>query len=162
MTPPRPVLFLDIDRTLLPIHDTSTWDDYISLDSSFVGVPVPVSPRLLAAVGALPADIVYVTDWQERAHDWDALLGRRDTVFLERDLSMDGWWKLAAIDTWLTTHQGVTRFVHADDHLATDNRPELLADIARTHGCSHLAIIPEDGLTPEDMREMKEFLVFDA
>lgn len=146
------VLFLDVDRTLLPIHDTSAWPDYTTISSPYGDVPM--SPRLLSAVGALPTRIVYVTDWGADAQLLDRHLGRTDTEVADR-VNGDGWWKTHAIAAYLNTHPSVTAVVHADDHL-TDERTADLTRIAA--GRPLLTVTPVDGLTPTGIRAIQEFL----
>jgi len=149
----RAALFLDIDRVLLPIEDTSAWPDYTVIDSP-CGT-VPMSPRLLAAVGALPARIVYVTDWQADAKLLDVHLNRTDTEVAARQV-VDGWWKTRAIADYLASHPDVGTFIHADDHL----HEERLEDLDRiAAGRPHLGVVPADGLTPADIAAMQRFLV---
>lgn len=148
----RPVLFLDIDRTLLPIHNATAWPDYQDIESPYGDVPM--SPRLLTAVGMLPAHVVYVTDWQENAKLLDVHLGRTDTEVAPRTIG-DGWWKTHAIADYLAAHPDVPAFIHADDHLDDDR----IADLDRiAAGRPHLTVIPDDGLTPAHIKTMETFL----
>ncbi|MGW8431575.1 HAD domain-containing protein [Curtobacterium citreum] len=147
------VLFLDIDRVLLPIHDTTAWPDYTTIDSPYGDVPM--SPRLLAAVGALPARIVYITDWQDNAKLLDVHLGRTDSEVVHRT-SGDGWWKTRAVADYLAAHPDVGAVIHADDHLSIDDRENDLTHVAAHR--PHLAVISEDGLTPEHVAVMEAFL----
>jgi len=148
----RPVLFLDIDRVLSPIHDTSTWSDYTTIASPYGDVPV--SPRLLGVVGALPADIVYVTDWGDDAHIFDRFLGRDDTTVAAR-IERDHWWKTAAVAAYLSAHPGTRAFIHVDDHLDDDR----IADLHRiAAGRPHQPVVPEDGLTEANLDQMRAFL----
>ncbi len=147
-----PVLFLDIDRVLSPIHDTSAWSDYVTAGSPYGDVPV--SPRLLAAVGALPVHIVYVTDWGADASLFDRFLGRDDTEVAAR-VPGDGWWKTHAVAHYLAGHANVGAFIHADDHLDE----ERVADLDRiAEGRPHLTVIPDDGLTRAHIEAMQAFL----
>ncbi|WIE81200.1 HAD domain-containing protein [Curtobacterium sp. MCSS17_016] len=148
----RAVLFLDIDRVLLPFQDTTAWPDYTVIDSPYGDVPM--SPRLLAVVGALPARIVYVTDWQADAKLLDVHLGRADTEVAVRTAG-NGWWKTRAIADYLTSNPDVKTFIHADDHLHEDR----LADLDRiADSRPHLTVVPVDGLTPADVAVMQRFL----
>lgn len=114
-----------------------------------------MSPRLLAAVGALPARIVYVTDWQENAKLLDVHLGRTGTEVVHRTAG-DGWWKTRAVADYLAAHPTVGAVVHADDHLYIDDRESDLTHVAAHR--PHLAVIPEDGLAPEHVAAMEAFL----
>lgn len=152
MTSIRPVLFLDIDRTLLPIRNTSAWPDYTTIESPYGFVPM--SPRLLSAIGGLPAHIVYVTDWGADAKMFDQHLGRDDTEVAARAVG-DSWWKTQAIADYLHAHPEVDAFIHADDHLTTD-RIRTLRRIAGER--DHLTVVPKDGFTPEHVTRIRNFL----
>lgn len=164
-TQPAVVVFLDVDGTTSPLgdHIADAWGDQIDLDSpSFPHVLA--SPTLLRQIGALPAQIIWLTDWENPTKTFTpALMGTHGTYEnLTRPHRTDSnWWKSTAALAWLDAHPTVRTVVWCDDHLNSERgRRSTLVNELTTRGIRHKLVIPakSTGLTPAHLASIARFL----
>jgi hypothetical protein len=160
MSSGRPLLFLDVDGTLLP---------YLPRDADGVTPPPPEGFELARAGGvdawvpthlreALPSlcqafETIWCTDWEAAANVQVAPLfgmpGDLPVLFRERSAKA-GWWKFAAV----TEVAGDRPLVWADD----DMRPSA-REWARQRDADTLALTPTGthGLSRDELAEIVAF-----
>ena len=114
-------VFVDVDGVLVPLRSLTgdpAWGAWAPESVSALGV-VGVSALQLHAVGKLPAQLVWATDWVDDANDvLGARVGRGHLpVCHRRDGRGFDWWKLGAITSWLAGNPGTRRVVWVDDKI---------------------------------------------
>lgn len=138
------VVFLDVDGVLVPLRSLTgdpAWGPWAPEPVSGMGV-VGVSAAQLHAVGTLPAQLVWATDWVD---DANAVLGARIGrgplhVCQRRDGAGSDWWKLGAITAWLAGNPGARRAVWVDDKIG-DVGPD-----GRTWGSQLITLLEVTGV----------------
>ena len=154
-------VFLDVDGVLSPAPDV--WGDVTVVEAGPRG-SVAVSPAMLSALGRLPGQLVWATAWAGDAGAVFApMLGRDGQVVGDGDGSVHGWWKLDAVVQWLTEHPQVRTVVWLDDELAAMDdldleHRETAWDVLADAGVECLLMAPADGLTPQELDEVRSFL----
>jgi hypothetical protein len=122
--------------------------------------PLGVAPAMAAALTAVPALLVWCTDWQEMANDTFAQFFGHTLPFLPRPWGTETrWWKLDAIHRHLDEHPHLTRVIWADDHLNkrdTDEglrRKQIATRELKKRGVGSFLIVPEStiGLKKRDL-----------
>jgi hypothetical protein len=118
------VVFLDVDGALVPLRSLTgdpEWGDWAPESVPGMGV-LGVSAPQLHAVGTLPAQLVWATDWVDDANDvLGSRIGRGSLhVCQRREGAGCDWWKLGAITSWLADNEDVRRVVWIDDKIGED------------------------------------------
>ena len=128
---PTAVVIVDVDGVVSAVHpEAPTWGD--EADVGRVFGPVLVSATLsarLKALHALPGvECWWLTSWSSEmragmrdfpGRDWDAI-AEPPTQSGSR-----GWWKLNALDDWLSARPDVKSIAWCDDHLR-GGRPRMV------------------------------------
>lgn len=120
------------------------------------GWGVPVSPRMLAEVAALPVERLWLTTWCDEANTaLCPLIGWEPAEFLPRNAS-PGWWKLDAL---LEAQPAGEPFIWCDDELGFRQRDGDIRRRLDSLGAPYLLIAPPErsGLRPEDLERMRAF-----
>lgn len=155
----RPVLALDVDGTVSPFSPTGSWPDFAPTPRA--RLDTLLSAQMAVALAALPADRIWLTDWETSANAIiGATFGWAPLPVLTRPTQPDGgWWKLAALRAY-RPRRGVP-LVWVDDQLATN--PEAQA-WARRLPTPSLLISPDPftGITPAHVEQISEFLTLHA
>lgn len=156
-------VYLDIDRTISPIEDLTTWPDY----SWVTGGPFPsiaVSPTLLTRIGQLPAELYYLTDWApEDSQFFNTYLGRTASHLPRHTTHKFTWWKLDVLDAHLETRPDIERILFADDKLSeADENGFPYGDSVRAildrHNVTGKLITTRDGIARDDLTDIERFL----
>lgn len=163
------VLFLDVDGVIGQVGDdiTDVWGDQTGIDSPSWGT-VLTSPTLLKALGALPVQIVWATDWEDPISTFTTeLMGISAPLehLVREPRATIHWWKAGAGLAWLDAHPHVRRVVWVDDHMNNrDNRTgthrDVLARELTARSIEHLLTVPAKnvGLTPTHLAAITRFL----
>lgn len=161
------VIFLDVDGCIAPFRS----DADLLASGEHVRLEVPgrgtfsYSPRVLARIAAMPAPVVWATNWDtDAAEAFGALLpGALETMPYAGEES--GWWKLDAAAAWLKANPHVRRVIWVDDMLTDED--ELLgitymdeaAELLDSLGVEVQFIAPEPdyGLDSDELELMDSF-----
>lgn len=160
------VVVVDVDGVVSAVYPrTSAWGDEVVAGSVFG--PVMVSPTLcrrLDALATLPGvECVWLTSWDARMRaamqpfpgsTWRTVTGPEEASALPNK----GWWKLAALDTWLASQRDVEAVAWCDDHLR-GGRPAAARRRLARRGLDVLLLHPDTavGLTPEDLQRLQDW-----
>ncbi len=130
------VLVMDVDGVVSPVHGTTDWGDDVV--AGIVFGPVHVSPRLCRRLDEITAHPgargVWLSDWDAEMRAAMAPFPGRSWDSIERSCAPDerhyrgrdtGWWKSAALLTWLDANPRCGTLIWADDHLAHPDDPTL-------------------------------------
>ena len=154
-----PVLALDVDGAVSPLAPAGTWTDFAPSPRS--RLELLLSAQMGAALGALPARRVWVTDWETSANTLiGAVFGWPELPVLRRPPSTAGeepgtWWKVTALQAW-RPRRGAP-LVWVDDQLGA--HPEAAAWAARLPTPSLLlAPDPLIGVTADHIETIAAFL----
>lgn len=167
MTGADAAVFLDVDGVVAPFAGLLAGLP----DAETIPMPgsgsVVYSPAVVAAVGDLPARVVWLTDREDDAPTtWNARLGQL-AAHLEPETTepVNGWWKLDALAEFLADNPGVRRAIWWDDKSGDLDElgitfAEIALDIARQAGVDLLipAVDGEQGLTLDDVEAARLFL----
>lgn len=161
------VIFLDVDGVIAPFINHA--DLLASGEHMRIEVPgrgtFAYSPTVLARIAAMPAPVVWSTNWDTDADEaFGALIpGALDTMPYVGEES--GWWKLDAAAAWLKSHPQVRRVIWVDDMLCDED--ELLgitymdeaAELLESLGIEVQFIVPEPdhGLDGDELELMEAF-----
>jgi hypothetical protein len=157
---PRARLYLDLDGVLAPYARAGAGPSaFADLREVHTGrLERQVSPRLLRALLALPAELVWCTSWGGYA---DELLvaatgvgGRRRALALGAAPQQHDGWKLDAVLTDVA--RDPRPFVWADDRDVDDRAREVCSGLAVP--CLLLAPVTRVGLTPTDLAAIEAFV----
>jgi hypothetical protein len=169
------LVVVDVDGVVSPVHGSTAWGDDV-LAANLFG-PVSVSPALVAHLEAwskIPeVQCLWLSSWPEETrqsmerfpgHDW-AVLQLADTPGRGR-----GWWKLAALEAWLTSRvagtlparaqAAVGTVVWLDDHLHSASRRASCARRLGALGIDLLMVAPRTavGVTPAETVQVCEWI----
>jgi hypothetical protein len=151
------VVIIDVDGVFSPVNSATTdpaWGP-VELRTAWGFDGTAVSPDMGRALGAAPAHLAWLTDWQENANPAFAdLIGRGDLPWLDKSAGDSyGWWKLNAVVSYMTK-LGMSRAVWMDDHLEDEGDMgltwrELAEEVFEDLGFDVHFIVPEKtvGLT---------------
>ncbi|TCP53498.1 hypothetical protein EV191_10465 [Tamaricihabitans halophyticus] len=155
MTPDRqrPLLFLDVDGTLLPFGDDPSGAGLGARTGSYLD---RFTPQVGHGLAALPCDLIWATTWEQEANvELAPRLGLpslpvvhwpEPTAERERE---DQWfglhWKTRPLAEWAAGR----RFAWVDDEI-TDADREWVSTHCRDHALLH-RVEPSRGLTVEDI-----------
>lgn len=150
---PTPLLALDVDGAVSPFAPVGTWPDFT--DAPRTPLTTLVSVQMGQELAALPAQRVWLTDWQEGANNVIAAgLGWEPLPVLQRPYDVDGWWKLAALRA--TRLRRGRALIWVDDHLG--KHPEAGAWAARLRTPTLLiSPNPLEGITAEHIEQIAHF-----
>jgi hypothetical protein len=158
---PRPVVLLGVDGVLnvvgAAVPGPDTFTDFRR--TRCMGFRIMYSPEMGRRLGALDADIMWLTTWREDANVWIApLFGWPEHEVLDgEDGDGAGWWKSDAAHGYVEEHQ--RPFVGLDDDLGAAKR---LGEVEWLAGCAvpHLCISPstEVGLRPSHLDLIERFV----
>ena len=161
------VIFLDVDGVIAPFinhADLLASGEHVRLEVPGRGT-FAYSPSVLGRIAAMPAPVVWATNWDTDASEaFGALIpGALDTMPYVGEES--GWWKLDAAAAWLKSHPQVRRVIWVDDMLCDED--ELLgitymdeaAELLEGLGVEVQFIVPEpdNGLDSDELEMMESF-----
>lgn len=169
MTTTRPRIYLDLDGVIAPTWSAlNSWPSEKTAKVDFLGGTLHIrwSPELITALDELvsefDADVVIVSTWCEGnavyAGFWPAIAGLIDARLLpyrDSDYAEQGRWKPEGV----IADQAISPapFIWADDWEVPVFGAEMLE---RTASTPSLLLAPQtsDGLTPEHVAQMRDFL----
>ncbi|WUV84731.1 hypothetical protein OG552_16650 [Streptomyces sp. NBC_01476] len=163
-SPPRPLLFLDVDGPLIPFGATREqrpdgYPTYTTPETGGNPLLARVNPALGPRLMALPCDLVWATTWESDANEYLApLLGLPQLPFITWPMPADEpeWggphWKTRTLVDW----SGGRPFAWADDEITDTDRTWVAAHHA---GPALLhRVDPRVGLTDEDFNALDKWL----
>jgi S-DNA-T family DNA segregation ATPase FtsK/SpoIIIE len=148
-------IVIDIDGVLAPVSTLAgdpAWGEWKALNVSGIG-QIAVSPEMIDAVAHARARLVWGTDWSDSANDTFAhAVGRGELPVLRSGEGDDhGWWKVGALESYVSSNPGLTKLVWIDDLIDDEDLTgltwgELAADILEMSGVTMLQIVPDKGI----------------
>jgi hypothetical protein len=152
----RPLLFLDVDGTLLPelpgdLDDVSS-EGLQAVRARGREVWVPLHLRRALPELARRYEIAWCTDWEEGANVTVAPLFELpdDLAVIRHDPAAVRWWKLEGVDRFA----GDRPLAWADDRMRVEARRWAAQRAADT---LLLQPAPDRGLTPDDVAQLAAF-----
>ena len=161
----RKAVFVDIDGVISPVHGHTAWGDDVVAGNVFG--PVYVSPTLCARLDGLATlphlSCWWLTSWTaEMRASMHPFPGRDWPVLAEQPEGSRGrrWWKLVAVEHWLTEHQEVRAVAWCDDALTSGARRAAIRRRFHDRSIEFLPIAPATsvGLTPSDIELLREWV----
>ncbi|MHB1525004.1 MAG: HAD domain-containing protein [Candidatus Dormibacteria bacterium] len=138
-------------REYTPELHPATWRDWRNIDL----YEMPISDRMLAAIFALPVEVIWLTTWEDEANlVFGERLGLPTLPYIELPHSR-AWSKRIAVSRWVAANP-LRPVIWADD----DPRIRRCREWLRTLQPQSLIVNPEKaiGLTPEHLDAMRRFL----
>ncbi len=153
-------IYLDVDGVIAPYDPLQRAEDWHYRTTRVAGMHIWYSPNLVAALIEIPAEIVWLTSWENHAaQELAPEIGLPHYRALHPPTTHDGgesgvdWWKLAAI-----RQDKPTNFYWIDDELGTEITAQSWVERA---GSNWISPNRYHGLTPALIQQLTEWATHD-
>lgn len=161
---PKTLFACDVDGVLAALLRSEWPDAVIRVDA--MPFAFWFSHSMCTELGKLDADWLWATAWDKDADDvFGFFIGRVNNPYLTGVNSKTVWWKTLALLRYLRKHPEYRRVVWVDDELNMPFSPNDRATNAQTAttlvaelGVELVCMIPENELTPTQVKELQELI----